>query len=309
MSLPTEEVSWAAFPGAVQLPISEHLTHDGSSLAQPATVSRQCQDAIERLNFERITLTLWRMPEFEPMTRRSRAFIKCIRLNLEQEWDIPKPRSQKAPIRRTADDCASIKAMHDLFWILSTWKPEEKLRLEIAISSPSGSQQPGCNVDKLTSALADHTLEDVSREILGQQTCVFYNDEYEKAWWQTLPEAPAVRSLHLPTKDHPRWKQSTLQCLISRLPNLEKFYFEPNEEAISSQQIPATHAIQHKILAERLGVAASSVSTIHYGPSFSGKTWTQALTYYERTTEQYFFTPSKEYFEKYEFDPLRRPDH
>ncbi|KAI1170712.1 hypothetical protein F4777DRAFT_594734 [Nemania sp. FL0916] len=156
---PSKEVSWAAFPGAVQLPLSEHPIH-GYSLDEPAPGSCEWQDAIARHNFERITLTLWRMSEFESMTRYNRESIKCIRLNLELEGDM-------FEISNTADNCTIIKAIHDLFWILSTWEPEEKLRLEINICSST-----------------NHTLEyKVPQEILDPDSQLFCNDEYKNAWY------------------------------------------------------------------------------------------------------------------------------
>ncbi|KAJ3568096.1 hypothetical protein NPX13_g6536 [Xylaria arbuscula] len=279
------EASWAAFPGAVQLPNIEHPTLDDWISAEPAVVS-----AIERHYFERITLTLWRTPEFEAMTRRNRAFIKCIRLNLEQERDVF---GGVLGNRRTniTDSCTIMKSLYDLFCILSTFPPEHQLRLEINICPTKGLQQNDWSVDTLIPALDNQNLEDIPREILGEESLVFYNDECENAWWQSLPAAPAVRSLHLPAKDDLRWRQITLEYMVSRLLNFEEFLFEPNEQVISSQQIPAESAEQHNTLTERLGLVDSRASAIHYNPSFSGKTWAQALAYYRRVTHSYWDEP------------------
>ncbi|KAI1171067.1 hypothetical protein F4777DRAFT_566878 [Nemania sp. FL0916] len=98
--------------------------------------------------------------------------------------------------------------------------------------------------------------------------------------------------------------------MVSRLPNLEEFHFEPDtDETTSSQQLPASCATQHDLLAERLGLVDSVPSAIHRNPAFNGKTWGRALAYYRRTQLEFYCRPHLEYSVRYGTHPLRRPDH
>ncbi|KAI0898715.1 hypothetical protein F4806DRAFT_455416, partial [Annulohypoxylon nitens] len=166
--------------------------------------------------------------------------------------------------------------MHDLFWILSSWEPQGQLNLEIEIYSPNQK-----SVDPSETGLGPATTSDV---ILGNDADVFFNEAYEKYWWQTLSEAPAITSLLLKVPHNRAWKPVTLDNLVSRLPNLEEFRYE------NMTQDPVADAIP-----------------IHHNPSFSAKRWSRALAYYSRIFEQYFSTPSVIHYKATEFDPLRRP--
>ncbi|KAI1439631.1 hypothetical protein F5Y02DRAFT_423800 [Annulohypoxylon stygium] len=128
--------------------------------------------------------------------------------------------------------------------------------------------------------LGPATTSDV---ILGNDADVFFNEAYEKYWWQTLPEAPAVTSLLLKVPHNRAWKPVTLENLVSRIPNLEEFRYK-NMTQDSAADAP-----------------------IHHNPSFSAKRWSRALAYYSRIHEQYFSTPSMIHYKATEFDPLRRP--
>ncbi|KAI1326341.1 hypothetical protein F5Y16DRAFT_410886 [Xylariaceae sp. FL0255] len=197
---------WAALTGDTQNSILKDLIDDGHPSAQLATVSRQWQKTIECHNFEHIQLTLWRMPEFGLMTERNRALIKCISLSLELEGDggnLWEASLENPRVSRTTDNCTVIKALHDLFWMLSTWKPQGQLQLEISIYFPSR------NADNSSPAPTTRG----SRQA-------------DKHWWQTLPEAPAVTSLLIRVQRGRPWRPETLDNLVSRLPNLEEFSYK-----------------------------------------------------------------------------------
>ncbi|KAI0198690.1 hypothetical protein F4808DRAFT_254201 [Astrocystis sublimbata] len=104
-----------------------------------------------------------------------------------------------------------------------------------------------------------------------------------------------VRSLHLPVTDHPAWRETPLEHMICRLPNLEDFHFDPVSEPIDKSLLPrqilATHTTQYDTLINGLGLTNSPPSTVHCHPSFSGKTWTKALAYHSRIREFYFDRP------------------
>ncbi|KAI1077921.1 hypothetical protein F5B20DRAFT_247564 [Whalleya microplaca] len=261
--------SEAAVSKETELSLPIRSTHHGRSSAQPATLTCQRQNDTEHSNYEHIKLTLWNLPELNLITQDNRAQVKCISLSLQLEggsghlWEAS-PHNKQPP--RTTDNCIIITAMHDLFWILSLWEPQGQLNLEIEISSPETALAPADQV------------------ILGNDAHIYFNEAYEKYWWQTLPEAPAVTSLLLKIRRNRAWKPATLDNLVSRLPNLEEFRYE------NMPQDPAADAIP-----------------IHHNPSFSAKRWSKALVYYHRIQEQYFFTPSTIHYEATEFDPLRRP--
>ncbi|KAJ3563677.1 hypothetical protein NPX13_g8115 [Xylaria arbuscula] len=221
---------------------------------------------IEHSNFEHIKLTLWNLPELNLITNDNRAQVRCISLSLQLEGASPFDKEYA----RTADDCIITKGIHDLFWMLSSWVPQGQLNLEIYIHSP--------NQESLNPP--------TDQVILGfGRRQVFFDEAYERHWWQTLPEAPAVTSLVLKVQFDRAWKPTTLDNLISRLPNLEDFRYDnvPEDDHFAADGI-----------------------LIHHDPSFSGKRWSRALAYYNRIREQYLFIPTHLKFAR-EFDPLRRP--
>ncbi|RYP90017.1 hypothetical protein DL770_003862 [Monosporascus sp. CRB-9-2] len=260
-STTVKSASWAALPGEFQLRVLKFLLSDGCSLAQLATVSSQWQTVIERHNFERINLTLWRIPDLGPMTRRNRALVKYIWLSLElDEYDCSKCGARGVnhnvdhwPCNNMTDKCIIITAMHDLFLTLSAWEPQGDLKLDISIHSPSDSQhwfkyltfgpdtlphsqvtfsqrddpEHGWNAGKPSSAPTDLALGNVFAEILGESDGVFFNKEQESKWWQTLPEVPAITGMLLRLQNRRRWRPSTLTHMLSRLPRLEEFHYEP----------------------------------------------------------------------------------
>ncbi|KAI8633309.1 hypothetical protein F5Y19DRAFT_490493 [Xylariaceae sp. FL1651] len=254
----------SAVSEVTQLSLQIHSTHHGRSSSQPATLTCQRQNHIEHSNFEHINLTLWNLPEFSLMTRDNRAQVKCISLSLQLEGDsghLWETSSDNKRSPRTTDNCTLMG-------------PQGQLNLEIEIYSPSRK-----SVDPSGTALAP-----ADQVILGDDAHIYFNEAYEKFWWQTLPEAPAVTSLLLKVQHNQAWKPTTLDNLISRLPNLEEFRYE------NLPQDPAADAI-----------------LVHHNLSFSAKRWSRALAYYKRIQEQYCSMPSRIWYEATEFDPLRRP--
>lgn len=168
------------------------------------------------------------------MSRRNRALVKSIWFSLQlEEYDCPMCEGRAGDdgrFRHGTDDYTIIKAMHDLFWNLSTWElsqAQKKLALDISIYSPSDSQhhfkyltfgpdaplpdrkstfspspsnqsddpKHGWIAGELSSAPPQQALEYVHQEILAENSCIFWNKEYENKWWQSLPEAPIVSSI------------------------------------------------------------------------------------------------------------------
>lgn len=252
--------SWGSLTGDIQLRILRFILTDGRSLSQLATVSRQWQATIERHNFEQINLTLWRIPDFGPMTRRNRALVKSIWLSLElDEYGCTECEGQIGAAGHNGDHCFTrtgtnncivITAMHDLFLSLSSWKPQGDLKLDISIHSPNDSQhwfkylsfEPdvlgqgqttfsqledpdhGWNAGQPPSPPTGAALRHVFGELLRG---VFLNEEEESKWWQTLPEVPAITSMLLRQQNRRRLGPSTLAYMLSRFPRLEELHYEP----------------------------------------------------------------------------------
>ncbi|GAP83313.1 hypothetical protein SAMD00023353_0403430 [Rosellinia necatrix] len=107
-------------------------------------------------------------------------------------------------------------AMHDLFWMLSSWEPQGQPNLESEIYSLSRK-----SLDSSETALAPG-----GQVILGNDASVYFNEAYEKYWWQTSPEAPSVTNLLLKVRHDRAWKPTTLDNFVSRLPNLKEFRHE-----------------------------------------------------------------------------------
>ncbi|KAI0545598.1 hypothetical protein F4679DRAFT_588341 [Xylaria curta] len=259
----------------LSLPIRS--THHSCSSAQLATLTRQRQNDIEHSNFEHVKLTLWNLPELELMTHDNRAQVRYISLSLQLEGDSGQlwedPSDNKRSPRRT-DDCIITTAMCDLLWILSSWELQGQLNLEIEIYSPSRKSPDSSEI----------ALDPADQVILSHSRGIFFDETYEKRWWQTLPEVPAVTSLLLKVRHDRAWKPATLDNLVSRLPNLEEFRYE------NMPQDPATDVIR-----------------IHHNPSFSARRWSEALVYYTRVSERYFLTPATLECLSNAFDPFRRP--
>jgi hypothetical protein len=255
-STTVKSASWAALAKEIQLLILKFVLSDGCSLAQLATVSSQWQTVIERHNFERINLTLWRIPDLGPITHRNRALVKDIWLSLElDEYDCSKCGVPGMNHDRpsTTNNCIIVTAMHDLLLTLSAWEPRGDLKLDISIHSPSDSQhwfkyltfgpdtlsqsqitssqrddpEHGWTGGQPSSAPPNFALHKVFAEILSKSDRVFHNNEEESKWWQNLPEAPVITSLLLCLQDRRRWRPSTLTGLLSRFPRLEEFHYEP----------------------------------------------------------------------------------
>ncbi|KAH8666776.1 hypothetical protein BX600DRAFT_539978 [Xylariales sp. PMI_506] len=204
-SIITKSTTWETLPREIQLRILEFVLSDGCSLAQLATVSTQWQTIIERHNFQQINLTLWRIPDFGPMTRRNRALVKHIRLSLEiDEYDCSKCGAQ-GNLKLDISVHSPSDSQH--FFKYLTFGPDTYLHSDETYSDEATSQRDdsehGWQSGKLSSAPTDSALGKVFAEILGASDGVFFNDLEESKWWQTLPEIPAITSILLRLQNRP----------------------------------------------------------------------------------------------------------
>ncbi|KAI1322449.1 hypothetical protein F5Y16DRAFT_404464 [Xylariaceae sp. FL0255] len=209
---------------------------------------------LERNNYWRITLTLWRMPNFEKMTSENRTSIKTIRLNLDISGNIIACSSRTIFVPTQYDSIIILKSFHDLLHILSTFNSDQELRLEIDIHSKYGRDYPG--------------------EIFSSEYDLFFDEQCASAWWQSLPEAPAVRSLHIPIKDRERWSPEIVDNMRSRFPNLTHIYFKPDDN---------------------IALEREPISSDYYGidpnPENSGESYSNAVSYYANTEKEFCWIP------------------
>ncbi|KAI0145555.1 hypothetical protein GGR57DRAFT_506750 [Xylariaceae sp. FL1272] len=246
---------WSAFPAEIKLMVVNHLVRDGCELAPLATVSRQWQHIIERRNFQRIKLTPSRMHEFGPMTQRNRALVNYIWLSLElEEYDCSMCEGPLWNEPSSQDNLIIRKTIHNLFLQLSSWQPQGTLTLDISVHSPSDSQhcfkylsfgpdsvdelqqfRPGQFEDRhhgwFVGTQCDvpppAALEYLHREVMGGAVPVFFNEDYENAWWQTLPKVPVITNVLMRLQTRRRWRPTTIKGILSRFSNLQGFHYEP----------------------------------------------------------------------------------
>lgn len=253
--------------------ILKTLLQDGCSLASFATVCREWQMMIEQHNFARIKVTLPRLANFRSMTRRNRALVRYIWLCVElQKYSC----AQCAPhwfmfhqrkISNT-DNILIIIAIQSLFSILSTWKPNGNLLLDISVHSPSDSEHwfkyltfepdfPSGELDpdlytkqSIPAKLDDHqydlntvpshceTAKNAIHNIFNGSIGEGPIDDNDlcNVWWKQLPIAPVVTGLLLRQQTHRRWWPSILARITTRLPRLQEFWYEPWREWFDTMQ-------------------------------------------------------------------------
>lgn len=202
-----ESRSPAHLPVEIQRYILEYLMQDDScSLGPFATVSREWQGEIEKRNFARIKVTASRLREFDSMTHRNRALVRCIWFCVElEEYDCiscgkrglseldwqQRDQHYRRTAMSNADDWPITRAFQDLFTTLSTWGSNGNLILDISIYSPSDSNHyfkyltvtPDTLPGTLVRRRAEHTVP-------GQ---VF--DDPQHGWLDGTPDPPTSKSI------------------------------------------------------------------------------------------------------------------
>lgn len=244
--------------------ILKALLQDGCSLASFATVCREWQMMIEQHNFARIKVTLSRLANFRSMTRRNRALVRYIWLCVElQKYSCaqcapPWFRFYQREISNT-DDILIIIAIQSLFSILSTWEPNGNLLLDISVHSPSDSEhwfkyltfEPDFPSEELDPDL--YTKQSIPAKLDNHQydlnTMPYHHkapkdaihrifdgsvaegpiddDGWCNVWHEQLPIAPVVTGLLLRQQTHRRWRPATVAKILTRLPRLQEFWYEP----------------------------------------------------------------------------------
>jgi hypothetical protein len=89
----------------------------------------------------------------------------------------------------------------------------------------------------------------------------FKNDEEEKAWWQQLPLVPAVTRVSIRQKNRRRWRPEALAQMITRLPGLREFHYEPWSDLTDEDQRLRDMCEYFPILLQRCLIEESLVLT------------------------------------------------
>ncbi|KAI3317002.1 hypothetical protein HD806DRAFT_541612 [Xylariaceae sp. AK1471] len=199
----------AALSRETQLSLPIRSTNHGRSSAQPATLTRQRQNDIEHSNFEHIKFTLWNLPELNLITHDNRA----------QEAS---PSNKRSP--RTTDNCIVTTAMHDLFWMLSSWEPQGQLNLEIEIYSPS---RKSLDSSEISLAPADQAIlgNDAGKPVT-LDNLVSRLPNLEEFRYENMPQDPAADAIpihHNPSFSAKRWSRALVY--YSRIQ--EQYFFTP----------------------------------------------------------------------------------
>ncbi|KAI0872459.1 hypothetical protein GGS24DRAFT_467484 [Hypoxylon argillaceum] len=134
----SKALAWISFPAEIRLiilAIIAHQKHPG--WASLASVCREWQHVLEKVNFHKIKLRVSCLDDFEHVaTLQKRGIIRHICLNVE----LPRYTSTCCSKRRSPSAKIS-SIVSDGIWklvsILSTWRPANNLALEINVYSPS----------------------------------------------------------------------------------------------------------------------------------------------------------------------------
>lgn len=272
-------MSWLCLPAELRCIILRNLAEDGGNLANFARVSREWQGEIEKYTFARIRLTPSRITEFDAMTYRNRALVRCLWLCLElEQYDCTTCAEEDEEVIATtpADNALIMTTLVKLFLVLSTWEPNSNLLLDINVYSPSDSKHwfPYLTFEPDTLWSTDDHSQGVeqteqdraaytqrywetsafstisSRYAFERVFCEimtlgpFDTDEQEDEWWRQLPLAPVVTSVLIRQQNRRRWKPRALARMLDRFPRLREFHYEPWREWTDEEQ-EATDECKH----------------------------------------------------------------
>lgn len=249
---------WYHFPPEIRNKILFTLVEDKScKLASAATVCCEWQAIIEPHTFAYIRLTPSRLAKLNSMTKRNRSLVHylwfCIELPpykcIQCDWSMA---SIPLPGTSMSEDKLILKAFRSLFSTLSVWESSGNLTLDISLYSKSDNEHAFKYITFMPDAQGHRV----------QQMSVVENEEHDKhrwvarapwpllplpppislrllfedVWlrpfavpkcWQWTPMARAVTRLVMRLQTHRYWDAVTITQIVSRLPGLREFHYEP----------------------------------------------------------------------------------
>lgn len=248
------QMVWGSLPPEIQLMILESLNQDEHCVARYATVCREWQTVIEPKNFNRLKLTLSRLPEFRDMVHRQRRLVKYIWLCIElQQYDCSQCETEETDSWHESNTIIIERAFRELLSYLSTWEPSGNLLLDISVHSPSDSKHHFKYLHFGSDAVPEpedgqeraNTHDPHHGWVNDKQICppsirsiyrLFGEIEMPLDFWKDLPVVTAVTGLLLRRQTRCRWEAETLEELLKLLPRLQKFHYEPWREWSPAEQ-------------------------------------------------------------------------
>ncbi|VUC32249.1 unnamed protein product [Clonostachys rosea] len=233
----TEAWGWGSLPAEIRNQILEDIAkqrHRG--WASFASVSREWQAVLEPKNFLTLKLGTSRLDDLERMTTRSAHLVRHVLLHIE----LPRYDCYRETVSRAShynkDYNNMVKdAIVKLFWVLTTWKPRDRLVLELGVSQPSDAEhrcqprlfEPGASFHVRMNGWSDGNQTEIpSRGTIER----FFSPLFHSppAW---LAEVPAVthlvmrrrfrRHMHPAGVRHFPDHRALVQALASRSRRLE----------------------------------------------------------------------------------------
>ncbi|KAL1840856.1 hypothetical protein VTK73DRAFT_3658 [Phialemonium thermophilum] len=137
----SDQFRWMRLPAELRLMILDAITpQTGSDWASAAAVCKEWQHAIERRRFRRLRLQVPGLDRLERLGARRTGLVRHLSLDIElPTYTCRLCRKPESESWRQANSRIISKALWKLFRILSRWKPEGGLTLELNAFSPSDS--------------------------------------------------------------------------------------------------------------------------------------------------------------------------
>lgn len=261
-------MAWITLPARVQYLVFRHMEHTSDRLAPTAVVSRQWQTLAEERIFERMSITQYDLPYFASVVYPRRHLVKAIWFRIElREYDCRFCRSNESP----PEPEIPFKFLLWLFQDLSPWESGLCVALDISVYSPSDSQhalkyatiESDLGVAPLNTRGLHQTIarreavrahadrhrfhingneRDVERSISKAFSAVDWFGNWVPADMEKaavtchLPDVPAVQVFQLRLQNRRQWWPSVVEAILSHLPRLLKFHFEPWRQWADSDQ-------------------------------------------------------------------------
>lgn len=256
-------MSWHQLPTELQWAVLDALVEDKHcSLANAAAVSRDWQHRLEPHTFAQIRLTSSRILKLNSMTVRNRSLIRslwlCIELPLSSCLSFGDSSGEAFEVAWLDNDTI-FRTLGSAFHALGTWDPTSSLTLDISVFSDSEVELSPGHMGLIPDAPGRLPSRHKDKQrVLGRSDQ--YYDEYRWApyylrpllmskdcaesdldphpgetnsWW---PQIPAVTRLVMRLQNRRQWEALTVRRILSHLPRLREFHYEPWRHQIDQRQ-------------------------------------------------------------------------
>ncbi|KAH7329427.1 hypothetical protein B0I35DRAFT_456794 [Stachybotrys elegans] len=243
---------WYHLPLEVRFMVLSALTEDANcNLSSAAVVSREWQAALEPHIFAYIRVMPPRIAQLNSMTQRNRGLVRYIWFCIELEpYDCETCHLYNGLFHGDSNNDLILKSFRSLFTALSTWDLNGSLTLDVSLYSRSDRRHafkyltfmpdaPGHNVEPTLTAqneeynkhrweasgLGPRLPPRMSLESLFAYVTLTY--ERDLKYLRKMPKVTAVTRLVMRLQTHRTWNPRTIVPIISCLPKLREFHYEP----------------------------------------------------------------------------------